>query len=129
MNVTRGDVVLVDYPYSDRTGSKVRPTLVVSTPEVNSGDDAIIAAITSRVSANLKASEILVDVSRPHARGSGLLSRSVIECWNVLTIDRKFLLRRIGHLPRGAMKRVDDAWRMSGGPTAPTKTRPEFPPR
>lgn len=24
MNVSRGDVVLVDYPFSDRTGSKVR---------------------------------------------------------------------------------------------------------
>ena len=29
MNFSRGDVVLVDYPFSDRTGSKVRPALVV----------------------------------------------------------------------------------------------------
>ena len=29
MTVRRGDVVIVDYPYSDRTGSKVRPALVV----------------------------------------------------------------------------------------------------
>src|SRR5260221_14502064 len=33
MKVSRGDVVLVDYPFTDRTGSKVRPTLVVSTDE------------------------------------------------------------------------------------------------
>jgi mRNA-degrading endonuclease toxin of MazEF toxin-antitoxin module len=25
----RGDVVIIDFPYSDRTGSKVRPALVV----------------------------------------------------------------------------------------------------
>jgi hypothetical protein len=29
MNVSRGDVVLVDYPFSDQTGSKVRPALIV----------------------------------------------------------------------------------------------------
>jgi mRNA-degrading endonuclease toxin of MazEF toxin-antitoxin module len=29
MNVRRGDVVLADLPYSDRTGSKKRPALVV----------------------------------------------------------------------------------------------------
>ncbi len=29
MSISRGDIVLVDYPFSDRTGSKVRPALVV----------------------------------------------------------------------------------------------------
>jgi len=33
MKVSRGDVVLVDHPFTDRTGSKVRPTLVVSGSE------------------------------------------------------------------------------------------------
>ncbi len=29
ITVSRGDVALVDYPYSDRAGSKVRPCVVV----------------------------------------------------------------------------------------------------
>jgi mRNA-degrading endonuclease toxin of MazEF toxin-antitoxin module len=29
MKVRRGDIVLVDFPYSDQTGRKVRPALVV----------------------------------------------------------------------------------------------------
>jgi mRNA-degrading endonuclease toxin of MazEF toxin-antitoxin module len=29
MSFSRGDIVLVDYPFSDRTGRKVRPALVV----------------------------------------------------------------------------------------------------
>ena len=29
MNVRRGDIVLVDFPYSNHTGSKIRPALVV----------------------------------------------------------------------------------------------------
>ena len=33
MKVQRGDVVLVDYPFSDGSGSKVRPTVVVQADE------------------------------------------------------------------------------------------------
>src|SRR5262245_29477181 len=108
MNVSRGDVVLVDYPYSDRTGSKVRPTLVVSTDELHRDGDALICAITSIVRPTLKSSELFIDPSKPDARGSGLLSDSVIECWNLLTIDQKFLLRRLGRLTSGVMRRIDD---------------------
>jgi hypothetical protein len=37
MRVKRGDVVLVDYPYSDRAGSKVRPCVVVQNDQTTSG--------------------------------------------------------------------------------------------
>ena len=29
MNVRRGEIVIVDFPYSDQTVSKIRPALVV----------------------------------------------------------------------------------------------------
>ena len=35
MSVRRGEVVRVDWPYSDRTGSKVRPALVVQADTLN----------------------------------------------------------------------------------------------
>jgi mRNA-degrading endonuclease toxin of MazEF toxin-antitoxin module len=44
----RGDVVIIDFPYSDRTGSKVRPSLVVQSDTLNPiRDDSILAVITS----------------------------------------------------------------------------------
>ena len=33
--MNRGDVVLVDYPYSDATGRKIRPALIVQSDEKN----------------------------------------------------------------------------------------------
>ena len=48
MNVRRGDIVLVDFPYSDHTGSKVRPALVGQADVWNQRlDDTILALITS----------------------------------------------------------------------------------
>jgi mRNA interferase MazF len=35
MNVHRGDVVLVDYPYPAGTGAKVRPVLVIQNDRDN----------------------------------------------------------------------------------------------
>jgi mRNA interferase MazF len=108
MKVSRGDVVLVDYPFTDRTGSKVRPTLVVSTDELHQSDDAIIAAITSVIRVRLKSSELFIEVAKPDARGSGLLSNSIVDCWNILTIDQRFILRRLGRLPSGLMKKAEE---------------------
>jgi mRNA interferase MazF len=48
VKVRRGEVVLVDFPYSDQTGRKVRPALVVQADAWNQRlDDTILALITS----------------------------------------------------------------------------------
>ncbi len=66
MNVQRGDVVMVDWVYSDRTGSKKCPALVVQADVYNTAlDDTILALISSsqrrRVGA---ASQLVIDVSK-----------------------------------------------------------------
>ncbi len=46
---TQGDVVLVEFPYSDRSGSKLRPAIVISTDAYHAGrDDVIVVAVTSK---------------------------------------------------------------------------------
>ena len=40
----RGDVIIVDFPFSDAAGSKVRPALIVQADELNQRlDDTILA--------------------------------------------------------------------------------------
>lgn len=43
----RGDVILVPMDFTDRSGSKVRPAVVVSGEEYNEGPDVLIASVTS----------------------------------------------------------------------------------
>ena len=50
-SVVRGDVVLVDYPYTDRTGSKVRPCIVVQNDTDNQRLDATIVVPQSHCAA------------------------------------------------------------------------------
>jgi mRNA-degrading endonuclease toxin of MazEF toxin-antitoxin module len=46
--ISRGDIVILEVYFSDRTGSKVRPALVVQNDLLNEKlDDTIVAIITS----------------------------------------------------------------------------------
>ena len=56
----QGDIVLVEYPFSERTGNKKRPALVVSNDSYHrSRQDVIIAGITSNVARKLAGDTVL----------------------------------------------------------------------
>lgn len=110
MNVQRGDVVMVDWVYSDRTGSKKRPALVVQADVYNTAlDDTILALISSsqrrRVGA---ASQLEIDVSTPQGQQTGLSIDSVVQCENLVTIDRQLIYRIRGRPSAALMRKVED---------------------
>src|SRR5438105_8409511 len=95
MNVQRGDVVMVDWLYSDRTGSKRRPALVVQADAYNQTlDDTILALITSSARRRVgAATQLDVDISTQDGQRTGLSINSVVQCENLVTVDRRFILR------------------------------------
>lgn len=48
MNYDQGDIVLVPFPFTMGTSSKVRPAIIVSNSIVNNTQDVILAQITSK---------------------------------------------------------------------------------
>jgi mRNA interferase MazF len=117
MKVRRGDVILVDYLFSDRTGSKVRPCLVVQNDRSNQRlDDTIVAAISSNTTrAASEPTQFIVEVAASEGRQSGLLFDSAVQCENLVTIDCQFVIRKIGALPARMMKRVDECLKSALG--------------
>ena len=108
MSVSRGDVVLVDYPFSDRTGSKVRPALVVQVDTLNRRiTDTILAAI-SRSTHRASATQLFIDISTPEGIQTGLRQNSMIQCENLLTYDQGLILTKIGGLSTPLMEHVND---------------------
>ena len=54
IDYSRGDVVLVGFVFSDESGRKLRPAVVISSPAYNRArQEVIVAAITSNVRAAL----------------------------------------------------------------------------
>jgi mRNA interferase MazF len=111
MNVQRGDVVLVDYPYSVGGGSKVRPALVIQNDRDNHRlATTIIAQITGTTRrASLETTQVSIDTNTPDGSQSGLLRNSVVNCVNLFTMDQRDILRKLGQLPPGLMQQVEAA--------------------
>jgi mRNA interferase MazF len=109
MNVSRGDVVLVDFPFASGGAAKVRPALVVQTDANNQRlVNTIVAMITGRTQrASLEPTQLLIDVTTPDGRQSGLRTSSAVNCANLFTVNQQKILRKIGSLSPAVMQKVN----------------------
>ena len=109
MRVRRGDVVLTDFPFTDGSGSKIRPALVIQNDRNNQWlNDTILILITSRTSFALtEPTQLYVDVSTPDGAALGLLFNSAVKAEHILTIDHRFIQRVIGSFSSALMQEVN----------------------
>jgi mRNA-degrading endonuclease toxin of MazEF toxin-antitoxin module len=107
--MNRGDVVEVDWLYTDMSGSKRRPAVVVQTDFLNGLiDDTILVQITS-TRHGIPGTEVLLDPAVE--TGSGLSMVCVASCMNVTTFEQARVFRTIGVLSDGAMRQIEDCQR------------------
>lgn len=111
--MNRGDVVLVDWPYSDRTGSKLRPAVVVQADYLNGLiDDTVLVQVTSK-GHNIPGTEVRLDPAAEPS--SGLLHVSYAFGPNLLTADQALIDQTIGTLTAAAMAEIDRCLRSTLG--------------
>lgn len=108
MPVSRGEIVLVQFPYSSGTGSKLRPAVVVQ-PDHNNRrlTNVILAPITTTIQRAGESTQYLVDAGSSVGKAAGLRHTSVITCENLTTIAQSLVRRRLGRLPPRAMDQVN----------------------
>jgi len=98
----RGEVVLVRFIFSDETGERQRPAVIVSSDAYHeSRQDVIIAAITSRTDRILMGDNLI--------RGwqeAGLLFPSVAT-GIIRTIKHGMIAKKVGAMPLADMKRIE----------------------
>jgi mRNA interferase MazF len=106
MNVKRGDVVLVDFPMASG-GTKVRPSLVVQNDRDNKRlTNTVVAQITGNINRAGEATQVLIELSTPAGKQSGLQFDSVVNCANLATLEKTRVLRNLGDLPDAVMQDV-----------------------
>jgi mRNA interferase MazF len=102
----RGDVVLLELPFSDRTGKKKRPGLVIANETyLSATSDVIVCAITSQTQRAL-AFPGATEVRR--WKEAGLLAPSVVKA-TIHTVDRALIDKRLGGLDSQDLSRVDES--------------------
>jgi mRNA interferase MazF len=100
MAYTKGDVVLIPFPFRDQVAVKVRPALVVSGDAYNARGDLVVAAITThppRVSS---------DYAVTGWRRARLVAPSTVRM-QLATLAAARVLHRPGRLPARDLQAVD----------------------
>src|SRR5215470_15013688 len=103
--MTRGEVVEVEWPFSDRTGSKTRPAVVVQADFLNGViDDTVLVQITG-TRHGLPGTEVEINPSVETA--SGLTKVCYASCTNVLTLDQSLVLRTVGVVSAAVLQQIE----------------------
>lgn len=102
----RGDVVELEWHFSDLTGSKVRPAIVVQADFLDGLiDDKVLVKITSR-QFGIPGTEVRLDPRAESA--SGLSKVCYASCKDILTRDQALIRRTIGYLSDAVMQQIED---------------------
>jgi mRNA interferase MazF len=110
MTLKRGNIILADLPFTDRSGSKIRPALVVQSDHNNARLEDVILALITRTTARAttEPTQFLIDIATPDGKASGLLHTSAVKCEHLITLHRSFILRAIGRVPDQLMNKIND---------------------
>ena len=87
----KGDVVTVSFPFSDLSGSKKRPAIVLANL---TGDDIILCQITSKS----KSDPFAVPLTTDDFVSGGLPIDSFIRPGKIFTAYKSLILSSVGHL-------------------------------
>lgn len=103
----RFDIVVVPFPFTDKTANKRRPALVVSDSKAfnQAAGHSVMAMITSAVNSPWPLDTPISDLN-----SAGLGSPSVIRM-KLFTLDHRFVLRKTGRLSSSDAKTVQQTFR------------------
>jgi mRNA interferase MazF len=103
--MNRGEVVLVDWPYSDMTGSKLRPAVVVQADFLHGLiDDPIYVQITGTPH-GIPGTEVAIDPAAETT--SGLVKTLYASCTN-LTRDQALVHHTLGIVSDVILRQIGD---------------------
>jgi len=94
----KGDIVLIPFPFTDLSGTKLRPALVLAFTSA----DITVAFITTQLGYKESTDvELLPDIN------TGIKKLSIVRPGKLATIDKTFALGKIGTLPSILLEQVN----------------------
>jgi mRNA interferase MazF len=96
----KGAVVLVPFPFTDLSGNKVRPAVIVSNGKV--GEDVIVLFITSQSKLKAKHTVLIKDDEQ-----NGIKVNSRVVCSKIATLEAKIILGELGFLSPQVLNNID----------------------
>ena|SRR3989344_5301050 len=97
------DLLLVPFPFSDQSGRKVRPVIVISNNEFNRhSEDLIVVGVTS----NILKDKYTLDLNNANLDEGKLSTCCVIKVGNILKLDKELIIKKIGKINKTTLKNI-----------------------
>ena len=101
------DVVVVPFPFTDRSAKKRRPALVLSSTAFNQkAEHSVMAMITSAGQSSWPSDHLIKDLN-----AAGLPAECVIR-FKLFTLDHRLVIRKAGALSAADQKKLRLAWKV-----------------
>ena len=108
----RGVVVLTPFPFTNLSGQKVRPALVVSRTD-RMGSDVVLAFITSHADGTVLPTDLELLASHPNFRFTGLKRNSLVKLDKLITVEANIILGELGELTPDLLLDADEKLRFA----------------
>ena len=103
MKIEQRDILLVPFPFSDQTGKKVRPVIVVSNNKFNSNsEDIIVCSITTNISKDF----YTIKIENNNLEENNIREECCIKIENILKLDKKLVIKKIDKLKENGFPEV-----------------------
>jgi mRNA interferase MazF len=98
----KGKIVLIPFPFTDLSSTKLRPALVLH----ESAKDVVVAFISSRTE-NPAPTDIIIDRNHPEFKQTGLKLTSTLKIDKIATISKELILGEIGEVGAKLRKEIN----------------------
>ena len=103
MNVAQKEIVLVEYPFSDLRGSKLRPALIISNEKFNNFSDDCLAVPLTTV---LKHAPYSVHIDQSDLNSGELFRPSRIRIDKIFSVEKNLIIKKLGVLSTASFEKV-----------------------
>ncbi len=100
-----GTIVLVHFPFTDLTSTKLRPALIISSNKKDA-EDVILCFITSRISSKENLNLFVMKKSDPYFQLAGLKTDSCFRFDKLATLNKKLILGELGIVHPTVLKKM-----------------------
>ena len=97
----KGDVVILDFPFSNLLNSKRRPALIIKVPK---GEDLIVSQITGKS----QEPSLEIQINKSDFKEGGLKIDSYLRLDKIFSIEKSLIIYKVGTLKFGKFEEIMD---------------------
>mgnify|MGYP001576481273 CR=1 FL=1 len=103
--IEQRDLLLVPFPFSDQSGRKVRPVIVLSNKKFNEhSEDILVVGVTSNISKD----NYTINLTNKELEDGKLFTQCCIKIENILKIDKELIIKKIGRIKQDKLREITE---------------------